>query len=136
MTRQQQIREALKLLDPPRGEDEMWRELIDDMISFVEGAAWIHKRNREVFSTTALERYRNAMKAHITLHPVQADMIEKIKTARDELREAHAAAERCVLERTEMRIDDDGQFRSTHDPLPLHKLTPVPKGGGEQAAAS
>jgi hypothetical protein len=62
MTRGQQISKALELLEPPRGDRDEWRKLINDMIRFVENAAWLHKRNRVLFSKTALEQYLDAMR--------------------------------------------------------------------------
>jgi hypothetical protein len=81
-------------------------------------------------------------RARTTLHPVQADMQAKLTKALSELREGVEAAQRLLLERTEMRADDDGQFRSAHEPKPCERLTVVSKAkgaeasGGEQPAAS
>jgi hypothetical protein len=58
-----------------------------------------------------------------TLHPVQADMQAKLTKALSELREGVAATKRMLLERTEMREDDDGQFRSIREPSPRGALT-------------
>ena len=56
-------------------------------------------------------------RARTALHPDQADMQEKLTKALGELREGVEATQRLLLERTEMRADDDGQFRSVHDPM-------------------
>lgn len=73
-------------------------------------------------------------RARTTLHPVQADMQAKLTKALGELREGVAAAQRLLLERTEMRADDDGQFRSIREPLPRERMTVVsPKGSGAEA---
>ena len=74
-------------------------------------------------------------------HPAQADMQTKLAKALSELREGVEATQRLLLERAEMRADDDGQFRSVREPLPRERLTVVPKAksaeasGGEQAGA-
>jgi hypothetical protein len=47
-----------------------------------------------------------------TLHPEQVEIQTKLTKTLAELREGLEAARRVVLERTEMRVDDDGQFRS------------------------
>ena len=62
-------------------------------------------------------------RARTTLHPVQAEMQAKLTKALGELREGVEATQRLLLERTEMRADDDGQFRSVHEPLPRGALT-------------
>ena len=49
----------------------MWRELVDDMIGFVEGAAWVSQRLGDVTSQDAreaLERYQDAMRKAQTAH--------------------------------------------------------------------
>jgi len=75
-------------------------------------------------------------RARTALHPVQADMQAKLTKALNELREGVEATQRLLLERTEMRADDDGQFRSVHEPLPRGRLTAVPRASGEQPTAS
>jgi hypothetical protein len=75
-------------------------------------------------------------RARTTLHPVQAEMQGKLTKALSELREGVEATQRLLLERTEMRADDDGQFRSIREPLPRGRLTAVPKASGEQPMAS
>lgn len=75
-------------------------------------------------------------RARTTLHPVQAEMQTKYTKALGELREGLEAARRVVLERTEMRIDDDGQFRSVHEPPLRGRLTTAPKASAEQPATS
>jgi hypothetical protein len=52
------------------------------------------------------------------------------------LREGVEATQRLLLERTEMRADDDGQFRSVREPPPRERLTVVPKASNEQPTAS
>jgi hypothetical protein len=69
------------------------------------------------------------------LHPEQADMQEKLRKALGELRDGLASCQRLLLERCEMRADDDGQFRSVHEPTPRGKLTVVPPKAGIAAGA-
>lgn len=65
-------------------------------------------------------------RARTALHPEQAELQKKLTKALSELREGVEATQRMLLERTEMRVDDDGQFRSVHKPPPRGKLTAVP----------
>jgi len=57
-------------------------------------------------------------RARAALHPEQAEMQEWLNKALAEVREGTAAAKRILLERCEMREDDNGQFRSIREPLP------------------
>ena len=61
-------------------------------------------------------------------------MKAKLSKALGELREGIEAARRVVLERTEMRVDDNGQFRSAHELEPRAKLTVVPPKASGAAA--
>lgn len=69
-------------------------------------------------------------RARKTLHPQQADMRDKLAKALTELREGVEAARRVVLERCEMRVDDDGQFRSVRELPPHGKLSVMPAAKG------
>ena len=64
-------------------------------------------------------------RARTALPPDPADMHEKLTKALGELRGGLASCQRLLLERCEMRVDDDGQFRSVRDPLPRERLTVV-----------
>jgi hypothetical protein len=64
-------------------------------------------------------------RARAALHPEQVQMQQQLTKARDELRAGIAATKRMLLERCELRDDDDGQFRSIHEPLPRGTLTGV-----------
>ena len=73
MTRQQQITEALKLLDPPRGKRTDWQSLIEDALDQTDGIASVTKgkaittspRGKEKLQryVAALRRVRDAHKA-------------------------------------------------------------------------
>ena len=57
-------------------------------------------------------------RARQSLHPAQTDMEKLLLRAREELRTGFEATKRMLLDRCEMREDDDGQFRSIRDALP------------------
>lgn len=57
-------------------------------------------------------------RARQALHPEHTDMEKQLTQARDELRKGFDATKRVLLERCEMREDDDGQFRSVREPSP------------------
>lgn len=64
-------------------------------------------------------------RARTALHPEQVETQAKLSGALEELRLGVAATRRLLLERTETREDDDGQFRSTREPPPRGGRTPV-----------
>jgi hypothetical protein len=57
-------------------------------------------------------------RARAALHPAQVEMQGLLTKALDDVREGVAAAQRLLMERCEVRRDDDGQFRSIREPLP------------------
>jgi len=61
-------------------------------------------------------------RARQALHPEQTEMEQLLTKALDDVREGVAATKRMLLERCEMREDDDGQFRSIREPLPGRRL--------------
>lgn len=61
-------------------------------------------------------------RARAALHPEQSEMQQWLKKALSEVEEGMAAAKRMLLERCEMREDDNGQFRSIREPLPGRAL--------------
>jgi hypothetical protein len=61
-------------------------------------------------------------RARAALHPEQVQMQQQLTKSLEELRAGVAAAKRMLLERCEVR-DDDGRFRSVHEPLPPGTLT-------------
>ena len=56
-------------------------------------------------------------RARAALHPQQEEMQRWLKRALAEVVEGMAATKRMLLERCEMREDNDGQFHSTREPL-------------------
>ncbi|MCK1570801.1 hypothetical protein [Bradyrhizobium sp. 174] len=63
-------------------------------------------------------------RARAALHPQQAEMQQWLRKALAEAQEGLAATKRMLLERCQMREDDDGQFRSIREAVPRRSLTP------------
>jgi len=61
-------------------------------------------------------------RARAALHPEQQQMQQHLTKALADVRGGVDAARRMLLERYDMREDDDGQFRSTREPLPRGPL--------------
>jgi hypothetical protein len=62
-------------------------------------------------------------RARQALNPTQVENIAALQKALGEVREGIAAAERMLLERCEMRKDDDGEFRHITEPQSRINLT-------------
>jgi hypothetical protein len=62
-------------------------------------------------------------RARAALHPQQLEMLQWLKKALAEVREGVAATKRLVLERCELRQDDDHQFRPVRSSLPHEAST-------------
>lgn len=64
-------------------------------------------------------------RARAALHPRQSEMQQWLKKALAEVKEGMAAAKRMLLERCELREDDDGQFRGIR--VPMAGARPLPR---------
>jgi hypothetical protein len=63
-------------------------------------------------------------RARVALHPEQSEMQQWLKKALSEVQGGVAAAKRAVLERCEMREDEDGKFRSIREPMAGARAVP------------
>ncbi len=95
--------------------------------------AVLHAPLPDLVGLTQAEFNHVRSKALSAAHPEQVVAIDALSKALGELNEGMAATRRLVCERTETRLDADGEFRSIYEPAPQPRLSVVP---GQATAAA